>query len=256
MRHASLFTGIGGFDLAAHWMGWTNVFQVEIDPFCQQILAKRFPQTDKHIDVKAFDGAPYRGSVDIISGGFPCQPYSAAGKRLGKADARHLWPEMLRIICEVRPTYVVGENVYGLLNWNGGMVFEEVKADLASQGYQVARVVLPACAVGADHQRKRTWIVAYADGFGFEGGVHAENGEIAIRNDSKPLHGRENEIPTWENILSKPRICGGIDGFSSRMDRLRIKALGNAIVPQVVYQIFKTIVATTNPPILPPMYNP
>lgn len=130
MRHGSLFSGIGGFDLAAEWMGWTNVFHVERDPFCQRVLAHHFPGSQAFSDVKTFDGRPFRGHVDILTGGFPCQPYSSAGKRLGKDDERHLWPEMCRIILEVAPAYVVGENVRGLTNWNGGVVFEEVCADL------------------------------------------------------------------------------------------------------------------------------
>src|SRR5690349_5351598 len=101
MRHASLFSGIGGFDLAAQWMGWENVFQVEIDEFCKKVLAKNFPNAKRYGDIKQFDGTEWAGKIDILSGGFPCQPYSAAGKRLGKEDARHLWPEMLRVVGEV-----------------------------------------------------------------------------------------------------------------------------------------------------------
>jgi DNA (cytosine-5)-methyltransferase 1 len=130
MNHGSLFSGIGGFDLAAQWMGWDNVFHVEWNPWCRKVLEHHFPNSESFTDVRQFDGSAWRGRVDIISGGFPCQPYSSAGKRLGKDDERHLWPEMLRIIREAAPAYVVGENVRGLTNWNGGVVFEEVCADL------------------------------------------------------------------------------------------------------------------------------
>jgi DNA (cytosine-5)-methyltransferase 1 len=167
MNHASLFSGIGGFDLAAEWMGWTNVLHCERDPFCQRVLQYHFPNAKTYNDVKTFDGTEWRGRVDILTGGFPCQPYSSAGKRLGKDDERHLWPEMCRIISEVAPAYVVGENVRGLLNWNGGMVFEEVCADLEAMGYEVWTGLIPAAGVGAPHRRDRIWWVAhYSDSNG------------------------------------------------------------------------------------------
>src|ERR1043165_5795152 len=144
MRHASLFSGIGGFDLAAQWMGWENVFQVEKDAFCHKVLEKNFPHTKRYGDIKEFDGTTYRGTIDILTGGFPCQPFSIAGKRLGTDDPRHLWPQMLRVIHEVRPTYVVGENVFGIINWSNGMVFEMVCADLEAKGYEVTSFILPA----------------------------------------------------------------------------------------------------------------
>jgi DNA (cytosine-5)-methyltransferase 1 len=164
MRHGSLFSGIGGFDLAAQWMGWDNVFHVEFNPWGRKVLEYHFPNSESFTDVKEFDGTAWRGRVDIISGGFPCQPYSSAGKRLGKDDERHLWPEMLRIIREAAPAYVVGENVRGLTNWNGGVVFEEVCADLEAAGYDVWTGILPAAGVGAPHRRDRVWFVAHSNG--------------------------------------------------------------------------------------------
>ena len=160
MTHGSLFSGIGGFDLAAQWMGWKNVFHVERDPFCRQVLTHHFPQSQSFDDVKTFDATPFRGRVSIISGGFPCQPFSAAGKRAGTSDDRYLWPEMFRIIREARPTYVVAENVRGLLSWNDGLVLDTVCADLEGEGYEVCPVVLPAAGVNAPHRRDRIWIVA------------------------------------------------------------------------------------------------
>ncbi|MCH6574357.1 MAG: DNA cytosine methyltransferase [Bacteroidetes bacterium] len=117
MNHGSLFSGIGGFDLAAQWMGWENKFHCEINPFCRKILKYYWPRARTYEDIKQTNFSIWRGSIDILTGGFPCQPYSQAGKRLGKKDDRHLWPEMLRAIREIKPTWVVGENVYGLLNW-------------------------------------------------------------------------------------------------------------------------------------------
>ena len=163
MRHGSLFSGIGGFDLAAEWMGWENKFHCEWNPFGQRVLKHYWPNAESFNDITKTDFKKYYGTVDIITGGFPCQPYSSAGKRLGKEDERHLWPEMLRAIREISPSYVVGENVRGLTNWNGGMVFDEVCAELESYGYQVAPCIIPACGVGAPHRRERVWFVAYAD---------------------------------------------------------------------------------------------
>lgn len=155
MTHGSLFSGIGGFDLAAEWMGWTNVFHCEIDTFCQNVLKYHFPNSIMHDDIKQTDFTIYRDRIDILTGGFPCQPFSAAGKRKGKEDDRHLWPEMLRAIREIQPRWVVGENVFGITNWNGGMVFDEVQADLEAEGYEVQPFILPACAVNAPHRRDR-----------------------------------------------------------------------------------------------------
>lgn len=161
MNHGSLFSGIGGFDLAAEWMGWQNLFNCEWEEFPRKVLKHHFPNAKQYGDIKEFDAATYAGRIDILTGGFPCQPYSSAGKRKGKEDERHLWPEMLRVIRECSPRWVVGENVRGLVNWNGGLVFEEVCADLEAYGYSVQPFVLPACAVNAPHRRDRVWFVAH-----------------------------------------------------------------------------------------------
>jgi DNA (cytosine-5)-methyltransferase 1 len=160
MTHGSLFSGIGGFDLAAEWAGWENTFHCEWNPFGQKVLKHYFPNSISYNDITKTDFTIHRGTIDILTGGFPCQPYSQAGKRLGKEDDRHLFPHMLRAIHEIQPRYVVGENVHGLINWNGGMVFDEVQTDLEAAGYSVIPVVLPACAVNAPHRRDRVWFVA------------------------------------------------------------------------------------------------
>jgi DNA (cytosine-5)-methyltransferase 1 len=162
LNHGSLFSGIGGFDLASEWMGWKNVFHCEYDPFCQKVLKHHFPNSKLYKDVRKFDATNYLGRVDILTGGFPCQPFSNAGLRKGTEDERHLWPSMLRIIREVSPKYVVGENVRGLLNWSGGLVFEEVCADLEAEGYEVTPYLLPACGKNAPHRRDRIWFIANA----------------------------------------------------------------------------------------------
>jgi DNA (cytosine-5)-methyltransferase 1 len=165
MRHGSLFSGIGGFDLAAEWMGWENVFHCEWNPFGQKNLHYYWPNAIQYNDITKTDFSVHRGTIDILTGGFPCQPYSMAGKRLGKEDDRHLWPEMLRAIREIQPTWVVGENVLGLVGWNGGLVFDEVQADLEAEGYEVQPYVLPAVAVDAPHRRDRVWFVANSGTF-------------------------------------------------------------------------------------------
>ena len=165
MNHASLFSGIGGFDLAAEWNGWNNVFNCEWEEFPRKVLKHHFPNAKQYEDIKDFNATEYRGRIDVLSGGFPCQPFSVAGQRKGTEDDRHLWPEMLRVIRECQPRWVVGENVRGLVNWAGkdgrvGMVFEEVCSDLEALGYSVQSFIIPACATNAPHRRDRVWIVA------------------------------------------------------------------------------------------------
>jgi DNA (cytosine-5)-methyltransferase 1 len=167
MQLISLFSGIGGFELASEWMGWDNVVSCEINPFGQRVLKYYWPDAYHYDDIHTLTYEKIKeqsrwdeSKTTILVGGFPCQPYSAAGKRLGEEDDRHLWPEMLRIIREVKPAYVVGENVFGLVNWSDGLVFEEVQADLEAEGYEVQPYILPAASVGAPHRRDRVWFVA------------------------------------------------------------------------------------------------
>ena len=158
--HGSLFSGIGGFDLAAEWMGWDNKFHCEWNPFGQSVLKHYWPNAETYTDITKTDFSLWRGRISILTGGFPCQPYSTAGKRLGKEDERHLWPHMRRAIREIQPRWVVGENVAGLISWNGGMVFDEVQAELEAEGFEVIPFVLPAAGVNAPHRRDRVWFVA------------------------------------------------------------------------------------------------
>lgn len=191
MTHGSLFSGGGGFDLAAEQMGWTNVFHCEIDPFCNRILNHYWPHAKSYLDIRQFDAQPFKGKIDILTGGFPCQPFSQAGKRRGTADNRYLWPEMLRVIREIKPTWVVGENVYGILNWNEGLVFEQVHSDLEAEGYEVQSFVLPATSVNAPHRRNRVWFVAHA---------------IEKKNTSNPnVHGRKWRNSENEKYSNKSR---------------------------------------------------
>ena len=160
MKHGSLFSGIGGFDLAAEWMGWENVFHCECMEFPRKVLDYYWPDADSHTDICKTDFTKYEGTVDIISGGFPCQPFSLAGKRKGTSDERYLWGEMLRAIREVKPKWVIAENVFGITNIDGGMVFEQVCLDLENEGYEVQPFIIPAAAKDAPHRRDRCWFVA------------------------------------------------------------------------------------------------
>lgn len=290
LTHGSLFSGIGGFDYAAELMGWQNLFHCEKNTFCQRILKYYWPQAASHDDIKTTDFKVYRGLVDVLSGGFPCQPYSTAGKRKGKEDERHLWPQMLRAVREISPRYVVGENVRGLTNWNGGLVFDEVQADLEAEGYEVLPFLLPACGVNAPHRRDRIWFiakntdsvrrngelrknepenrkqreyvagafewlqdVANTDGWEREAWMRerkCENKtETRTRLDNRFTGLGYNESGTWECFPTQPPVCGGDDGIPRELDgitfprwrRESIQAYGNAIVPQVVLQVFRTI---------------
>jgi len=174
-RHRSLFSGIGGFDLAAGWMGWDNVFHCELSAFCKQVLSYYYPKAKSYGNIKETDFRPHRSSIDILTGGFPCQPFSVAGKRQGTADERHLWPDMLRAIREIRPQWIVGENVRGIISWNGGVVFEQVQAELETEGYQVQPYVLPAAGLGAPQRRERVWFIAYSGRNGYGGNGYPED---------------------------------------------------------------------------------
>ena len=277
MIHASLFSGIGGFDLAAEWMGWENLFHCEWNPFGQQVLKHHFPNSISYNDITKTDFSIHRGQVDILTGGFPCQPYSSAGKRLGKADERHLFPHMLRCIKEVQPRWIIGENVRGLVSWNGGMVFNEVYDDLEREGYEVQSFLIPAAGVNAPHQRYRIWFVAYSNS---NGGGHlcrqkqkctfetfpkysntclsriTSNSNLSRCEDERKQSKSTtqntriiNSCSRWIKFPSKSALCGGDDGLPTKLDGITfskwknqsIKAYGNAIVPQVAHQLFKTI---------------
>lgn len=242
LKHGSLFSGIGGFDLAAEWAGWQNVFHCEWNPFGQRVLQHYWPNAESFNDITKSDFTKYEHTVDIISGGFPCQPFSTAGERRGTDDTRYLWPAMLDVIAAVKPKYVVVENVYGLVNWNKGMVFDTVCADLEAQGFEVASFLIPACGIGAPHKRDRIWFVAYAKGHGFSNAL--EDRELEGRRP-----GKRNKPPTWDSFPSTPLICGGSNGLSTELDGITfskwreesISGYGNAIVPQVALQIFNAI---------------
>jgi len=263
MKHGSLFSGIGGFDLAAEWIGWENVFHCEIDEFPRKILNYYWPNSISYHDIKTTDFTIHRGKIDILTGGFPCQPYSAAGKRLGKEDDRHLWPYMLDAIRSIQPRWVVGENVRGLVSWSDGLVFEEVQTDLETEGYEVQAFLLPAASVNAPHRRDRIWFVAKnTNSSGFVQRKSEEKGtEIWEQRDigsgdSERIHRKKGTHAfeyggqvSFENFPTQSPICGGDDELPTELDgitfskwrRESIKGYGNAVVPALVYEMFKTI---------------
>jgi len=279
MRHLDLFSGIGGFALAASrvWPNHEVISFCDIEPFAQKVLKKHWPDVPCHDDIKTMKGSDY-ANIDLLTGGFPCQPFSTAGQRRGSEDDRHLWPEMLRVIREAKPRWIVGENVRGLTNWNDGLVFQEVLSDLEAEGYSTQSFLIPACAVDAPHRRDRVWIVAYTKERRLQGGIKAkrmhqkEDGEQSSESTRSGARGRQNVADTehrnGEKSKLRPRIAsetsgetsdrysdgcptgsGGwlpepnvgrvANGIPNRVDRL--KGLGNAIVPQVAEMIFRAI---------------
>jgi DNA (cytosine-5)-methyltransferase 1 len=162
LKLLDLFSGIGGFSLGLESTGYFQTIAfVEKDKFCRQVLQKNFNNIPIEEDIRNVRGSNY--AADVITGGFPCQPFSVAGKRKGTADDRYLWDETIRVITECKPRWFIGENVEGLININNGMVLRQVQTDLEEQGFQVQCIVIPASGIGAWHQRKRIWIVAYSD---------------------------------------------------------------------------------------------
>ena len=330
-----LFSGIGGFALGLEATGYFRTIQfVENEKWCQKILKKNFPKVPIHDDIKTYN--TYKGvEADVVVGGFPCQPFSVAGKQKAIQDDRHLWPDMFRVIRQTKPIWVIGENVRNIVSISDGMVLEQVYLDLESQGYEVQSFIIPASAVNAPHQRYRTWIVGYSEHNGSstseircsfsktsnnnekrqketkqfkrtskqEDYDDVENTRRSSRrgkstrnkesigpgspqqtqwtSDSNKVRGSSERIKTMahtdsrsretfdkERVLGKqnrkeqterysngnlqvrgqwnfePNVGRVANGIPNRVDRL--KGLGNAIVPQIAYQIGKAIMEAEN----------
>lgn len=184
--HASFCTGIAACELASTWMGWTNAFSCEIDPFCHQVLKYYYPHIKHYENIFGTDFSEWRGKIDILTAGFPCQPFSCAGSRRGAEDDRYLWPEVLRGVDEIRPNWFIGENVAGITSMvlpgdeievgsytdlkgesyletemRQQFIVDRICNDLESIGYSVQPIIIPACAVGAPHRRDRIWFIAH-----------------------------------------------------------------------------------------------
>ena len=273
----------------------------EIDPFCQQVLLRHWPNSKVYGDIRSITDTRRKsaynkedkqklegegggqssleqsrnmGEVDLLTGGFPCQPFSQAGRRGGTADNRYLWPEMLRVIQLTKPTWVIAENVRGLLTIEQGVVFEQVCLDLEASGYEVQPLIIPAVSVNAPHRRDRVWFVAHKLDTGLEGvsdetkrysrqrnrewgnetsnpnaqdsisqrsgGGMESSGQVLERQSSKIKDAGSSWEENWVEVAT--RLCRVDDGVPRRVDRL--KALGNAIVPQVAIEVMKAIKQT------------
>lgn len=263
-----LFSGIGGFSLGLERAGMRTIAFCEIDPYCRKVLRKHWPDVPIYEDVRCIDASAITDPIDLVCGGFPCQPFSLAGKRCGEADDRHLWPEMFRIVQAFRSSWVIGENVAGIIS----MGLDQVLSDLESIGYACQTLVVPAVAVDAPHRRDRVWIIAHSNGERREehhiptiadrerfyyGGNHIttvsdpDNRGGAVRRHGqfstveevekhRGDHGRraaEYEPGKW--WMPEPGVGRVANGIPHRVDRLR--ALGNAVVPQVVEVIGRAI---------------
>lgn len=243
MTHASLFSGIGGAEIAASWMGWQNLFHCEINPFGRRVLEYWYPNSVSYEDITKTDFSEWRGRVDVLTAGFPCQPFSVAGQRKGADDDRYLWPQVVRAVHEIRPAWVVGENVAGILTMvqpgedvevgSGSALFgedyrkrvllqqeyviETVCCDLEREGYEVRPFVIPACAVGAPHRRDRVWIVARRI---------AAHPDEHRHTSCRPCEGTERSgrgyIPQqeeWGNTSQRPDRLPGLSRDASHASR-------------------------------------
>ena len=253
LTHASLFSGIGGAEIAADWAGWQNLFHCEINPFCRRVIEYHYPNSKSYEDITQTDFTPWRGKVTVLTGGFPCQPFSLAGRRKGADDNRYLWPQMLRAIREIQPAWVVGENVNGIRSMvqsreeaemaSGGMLFrenhlirarerftfEEICGSLEREGYSVQAFVIPACAVGAPHRRDRVWFVAHRTDTGVET-VQSErkDGVFSIRaiadtyrNGGQAEAQRLGERPQDDDEPQSVLDCG-TTSYTSSLGRLEV----------------------------------
>ena len=271
LKTLDLFSGIGGFSLGLESTGFFETIGfVEKDKFCQKVLKKHWSNINIEEDIRNVKGEKYQ--ADVVTGGFPCQPFSVAGKRKSTADDRYLWDEMLRVIRETKPRWVIGENVEGIVNINEGMVLRQVLNDLENEGFKSQCIIIPASGIGAWHQRKRIWIIANNISNANSNGSYRSQGNATkqssneqkdrlsfgddkdVPNTNTGFSIRENEeIQTGRNAFdsiyksgerqwweTESKLRGIPDGLSTKLheDRSnRIRALGNSIVPQIARQI-------------------
>jgi DNA (cytosine-5)-methyltransferase 1 len=193
-----LFSGIGGFSLGLESTGYFQTIAfVEKDKFCRQVLQKNFNNIPIEEDIRNVRGSNY--AADVITGGFPCQPFSVAGKRKGTDDDRYLWDETIRVVAECKPRWFIGENVEGLININNGMVLRQVQTDLEEQGFQVQCIVIPASGIGAWHQRKRIWIVAYSHNNGSYRSQRNETEQSCNKQEDRLSFRDDKDVPNTES---------------------------------------------------------
>ena len=235
LTHVDLFSGIGGFALAAKWAGFKTVIFCEKDEYCQKELKRHWPTIPIIEDIKDFDGKKYIKPT-LLTGGFPCQPFSTAGRKRGKADDRYLWPEMLRVISEARPNWVIGENVIGIAH----MVLADCENDLEAENYEAVSLDIPACAVGLSTMERHIWIIAARRGKHMEG--RSPQCLSGLKKTQPCFWGKNNQgIERFPGIpdLPRPVLYRSRKGIPYWVERH--KAIGNAIPPQVAYEIMKII---------------
>ena len=279
MKVLDLFSGIGGFSLGLERAGFETVAFCEIEEFPRKVLAKHWPDVPCYEDVRELTGERLKAdgiSVDLICGGYPCQPFSCAGKREGEADDRHLWPEVARLIREVQPSFCVFENVAGHIT----LGLDTVLSDLEGLGYASEAFVIPACAVNAVHRRDRVWIIAYTESESGNGGIDytgictqfekiPESGNGGGTDDASDTNCTRLEGSAAQQIYgfgelqiesmrsgdgfrgiqypSEPPLCRADDGIPGGMDRTkRLKALGNSVVVQIPEIIGRAIMEMDN----------
>jgi DNA (cytosine-5)-methyltransferase 1 len=264
MNVIDLFSGIGGFSLGLERAGMRTIAFCEIEPYCRGILRKHWPEVPIFEDVRDLHADDIHETVDLVCGGYPCQPFSVAGKRRGTEDDRHLWPEIVRFIRELdaagnKPTWCLFENVAGHIS----MGLDQVLSDLEAEGYTCWPLVIPACALNAPHRRDRVWIIAHSDSAGLQASW-AKQQTAGVEQYGKlgtPVAYSESEqagriFQPWlsphlesggdwrgkaEEWTTEPPVCGPNDGIPDRVARLR--ALGNAVVPQIPELIGRAIMA-------------
>lgn len=259
LTHLSLCTGIGGIDLAAEWAGFTTVGQCEIDEYASKVLAKNFKGVPNLHDIRTVDNTRLRevgidpDTITLMSAGFPCQPYSLAGKGRGDGDERDLWGEVKRCIGEIKPRWFVCENTPGLFARANQKYFKRILADLAEMGYRVSWGIWGACDVGAPHERKRVFLCAFnTDGlWKLQQKRVKQNKRERFGDGCKNVpHSISNRAKTWQrnaawikrrigNWQTEPDVGRVANGISARVDKLR--CLGNAVVPQQIYPLLQAI---------------
>lgn len=253
LTHLSLFTGIGGLDLAAEWAGFKTVGQCEWADYPTKVLEKHWPEVPRWKDIKTLTGDDFfertgLRTVNVISGGFPCQPHSVIGKRKAENDERHLWPEFCRIIRELQPSFVLAENVNGLLS----TIHESVCADLETEGYEVRTFCVPAYAVAAPHERYRVFIIGIAKSKSrFQADTETDTDGTQWQARTSTLFKPWDYFPGTYWAVHKPPICGMDDGIPNRMGgykqyKEQMQCYGNAVVPQQVFPVFKVLKEVIN----------
>jgi len=254
LTHLSLFSGIGGIDLAAEWAGFETVGQCEFADYPTKVLEKHWPDVPRWRDVRDVTAVDFLARTGLaapalVSAGFPCQPHSVVGKRLASDDERDLWPELRRVLGELRPRWFLGENVRGLLSSESGRFFGRILRDLVGLGYRVGWCCYGANRVGAVHQRERVFIVAHAPG-GHGHGVDPEQENRCPALDPSPLEVWRDDtlhlLHDLERGFAYPSdgVHRNDDGLPQRMDNLT--ALGNAVVPWQAYPILRMIAFIEN----------